>query len=138
MNTVAQVRMSTGHLSMKTLVSTLCICKYSFPNISILIFFHRNLFFKCQTKSEVSSSLFSPSSDQMGNKGAFITLARDLKPQFTTYEAVVSHYIIITSSPITSFPTATPKEKAYAVCKPFIWPFIIIPAIFFSVFVKMS
>jgi serine/threonine-protein phosphatase 5 len=26
--------------------------------------------------------------DQMGNKGAFITLSRDLKPQFTTYEAV--------------------------------------------------
>ena len=29
-------------------------------------------------------------SDQMGNKGAFITLTKDLKPQFTTYEAVVS------------------------------------------------
>ncbi|CAI8006991.1 Serine/threonine-protein phosphatase 5 [Geodia barretti] len=26
--------------------------------------------------------------DQMGNKGAFITLSTDLKPQFTTYEAV--------------------------------------------------
>ena len=37
-------------------------------------------------------------SDQMGNKGAFITLGKDLKPQFTTYEAVVGalhhHYII--------------------------------------------
>ena len=26
----------------------------------------------------------------MGNKGAFITLTNDLKPKFTTYEAVVS------------------------------------------------
>ena len=41
----------------------------------------------------------------MGNKGAFITLSRDLKPHFTTYEAVVSaHYIIITSSFIPSLP----------------------------------
>ena len=29
-------------------------------------------------------------SDQMGNKGAFITLTRDLKPNYTTYDAVVS------------------------------------------------
>ena len=29
-------------------------------------------------------------SDQMGNKGAFITLKSDLKPKFTSYEAVVS------------------------------------------------
>ena len=28
-------------------------------------------------------------SDQMGNKGAFITMSSDLKPNFTTYEAVV-------------------------------------------------
>ena len=28
-------------------------------------------------------------SDQMGNKGAFITMGSDLKPNFTTYEAVV-------------------------------------------------
>ena len=39
-------------------------------------------------------------SDQMGNKGAYVTLTRDLRPQFTTYEAVVSytlhhHYIIL-------------------------------------------
>ncbi len=26
----------------------------------------------------------------MGNKGAFITLTRDLKPKYTTYDAVVS------------------------------------------------
>ena len=29
-------------------------------------------------------------SDQMGNKGAFITLTTDLKPKFTSYDAVVS------------------------------------------------
>ena len=29
-------------------------------------------------------------SDQMGNKGAFITLKEDIKPVFTTFEAVVS------------------------------------------------
>ena len=41
--------------------------------------------------------LFTPSlhlySDQMGNKGAFITLTKDLKPEFTVYEAVVSTLI---------------------------------------------
>ena len=26
----------------------------------------------------------------MGNKGAFITLTKELKPKFTTYDAVVS------------------------------------------------
>ena len=30
------------------------------------------------------------SSDQMGNKGAFITLDKTLKPKFTSYAAVVS------------------------------------------------
>ncbi len=30
------------------------------------------------------------SSDQMGNKGAFITMGADLKPNFTSYDAVVS------------------------------------------------
>ena len=30
-------------------------------------------------------------SDQMGNKGAYITFSRDLQPEFTTYEAVVRH-----------------------------------------------
>ena len=29
-------------------------------------------------------------SDQMGNKGAFITLYEDLKPNFTSFDAVVS------------------------------------------------
>ena len=33
---------------------------------------------------------FAPS-DQMGNKGAYITFSRDLQPEFTTYEAVVRH-----------------------------------------------
>jgi hypothetical protein len=32
----------------------------------------------------------------MGNKGAFITLGSDLKPSFTTYDAVVSVLKIIT------------------------------------------
>ena len=29
-------------------------------------------------------------SDQMGNKGAFITMGVDMKPNYTTYDAVVS------------------------------------------------
>ena len=33
------------------------------------------------------------SSDQMGNKGAFITMTDDLKPKFTTYDAVVSYFV---------------------------------------------
>ena len=33
--------------------------------------------------------LSTNSSDQMGNKGAFIVLNEDLKPNYTTYEAVV-------------------------------------------------
>ena len=37
-------------------------------------------------------------SDQMGNKGAFITLTKDLKPQFTTYEAVVSHVSVLSGA----------------------------------------
>jgi hypothetical protein len=32
----------------------------------------------------------------MGNKGAFITLGSDLKPNFTTYDAVVSVLRMIT------------------------------------------
>ena len=32
-------------------------------------------------------------SDQMGNKGAFITLTKELEPKFATYEAVVSKII---------------------------------------------
>ena len=31
-----------------------------------------------------------PCSDQMGNKGAFITMGPDMKPNFTIYDAVVS------------------------------------------------
>ena len=31
-------------------------------------------------------------SDQMGNKGAFITMGPDAKPNFTTYDAVVSTF----------------------------------------------
>ena len=61
-------------------------------------------------------------SDQMGNKGAFITLSRDLKPHFTTYEAVVSaHYIIITSSFIPSLPPSLqphPKAKPMQYASP--------------------
>ena len=44
---------------------------------------------RCQIRCVCT--LFCCHSDQMGNKGAFITLTKDLKPQFTTYEAVVSH-----------------------------------------------
>ena len=29
----------------------------------------------------------------MGNKGAYVILSNDLKPKFTTYEAVVSVYV---------------------------------------------
>ena len=66
----------------------------------------------------------------MGNKGAFITLSTDLKPQFTTYEAVVSqlhHHYIIHNDTIVKlcFSSATPKEKAYAIRQSLIWPFII-------------
>lgn len=35
-------------------------------------------------------------SDEMGNKGAFITMGTDTKPNYTTYDAVVS----LRSSPI--------------------------------------
>lgn len=41
-------------------------------------------------------------SDQMGNKGAYITLGPDMKPQFTTYEAVVNHITSLLIN-ITSF-----------------------------------
>ena len=36
----------------------------------------------------LSFSLFN--SDEMGNKGAFITMGTDTKPNYTTYDAVVS------------------------------------------------
>ena len=34
-------------------------------------------------------------SDQMGNKGAFIVFDKSLKPQFTTYEAVVKNNCVL-------------------------------------------
>ena len=43
-------------------------------------------------------AFFCYHSDQMGNKGAFITLTKDLKPQFTTYEAVVSHVSVLSGA----------------------------------------
>ena len=43
-------------------------------------------------------TFFCYHSDQMGNKGAFITLTKDLKPQFTTYEAVVSHVSVLSGA----------------------------------------
>ena len=46
------------------------------------------------------------SSDTMGNKGAFVTLTDPhLKPNFTTYEAVVSY---TTTAPMTHNPTGFP------------------------------
>ena len=39
-------------------------------------------------------------SDQMGNNGAFITLTKDLKPEFTSYEAVVSLHVSIFVVPL--------------------------------------
>ena len=37
-------------------------------------------------------------SDQMGNKGAFIVFDKSLKPQFTTYEAVVKNNCVLLCS----------------------------------------
>ena len=51
---------------------------------------------RCQIRCVCT--LFCCHSDQMGNKGAFITLTKDLKPQFTTYEAVVSHVLVLSGA----------------------------------------
>ena len=60
--------------------------------------------------------LVSSFSDQMGNKGAFIVLDKSMKPQFVTYEAVVS-LIIIVIVPYSLFAIlASSKCKADAVC----------------------
>ena len=62
-------------------------------------------------------------SDQMGNKGAYITLTKDLKPKFTTYEAVVS----LTTSVLTwciciaiSF-VASSECSTNAICQSTVW-----------------
>ena len=40
------------------------------------------------TRGSFSPSAFLGVSDQIGNKGAFITLKEDIKPEFTTFDAV--------------------------------------------------
>ena len=59
-------------------------------------------------------------SDQMGNKGAYITLTKDLKPKFTTYEAVVS---LITSvvCVLQYIPIASSKCPTNAICQSTVW-----------------
>lgn len=42
-----------------------------------------------------ANRLFVTCSDQMGNKGAFITMGPDMKPNFTTYDAVVSSVFFV-------------------------------------------
>ena len=55
---------------------------------------------KCMTLSLVICIFHF--SDTMGNKGAFITLtAPDLKPKFTSYDAVVSTFLYIPNHPQT-------------------------------------
>ena len=44
-----------------------------------------------------SNEVFIFCSDQMGNKGAFITMGPDAKPNFTTYDAVVSIFSFVKS-----------------------------------------
>lgn len=44
------------------------------------------------TRSTWVTNIFA-CSDQMGNKGAFITMGSDVKPNFTTYDAVVSSIV---------------------------------------------
>lgn len=54
----------------------------------------------------------------MGNKGAYVTLTNDLKPKFTTYEAVVSVttslYIDMLCIEISSL--ASSKRPTNAIC----------------------
>ena len=42
-----------------------------------------------------ANRLFVTCSDQMGNKGAFITMGPDMIPNFTTYDAVVSSVFFV-------------------------------------------
>ena len=42
---------------------------------------------------QTCSAFVHLSSDQMGNKGAFITLTKDLKPNFTTFSEVVRYVV---------------------------------------------
>ena len=39
----------------------------------------------------------------MGNKGAYITLSRDLQPEFTTYEAVVRDRLLLQVSTVACY-----------------------------------
>lgn len=65
-----------------------------------------------------------PCSDTMGNMGAFITIkGDDLKPKFTTYEAVVSTLKAFCSfdfqllDPLENLLAASSKCKTNGVCK---------------------
>lgn len=63
---------------------------------SALQYFQLRIIGECGHKFRLPEFLykifyFSFFSDTMGNKGAFITLnGKDMKPEYTTYEAVVS------------------------------------------------
>ena len=68
-------------------------------------------------------------SDQMGNKGAYITFSRDLQPEFITYEAVVRHdYISLLNECVNQFSlsiAALSQCQTDAVCQSLIWSVVI-------------
>lgn len=56
----------------------------------------------------------------MGNKGAFITLTKTLKPTFTTYEAVVSDNILRLAKHYIPPCIAPSQSPSHAICQPIV------------------